>query len=844
MEETVKLKLDERDPLKKQIGEKILSLADDGDEDSIIRALIDLELSEKEIMDILHDPEYWVRDNQFVGLEEDDEPITILLAGRGFGKDLDKSISILTGNRGWITIGEVEIGDTVYDEQGNLCNVIDYQEPDTKKAYEITFDTGEKVIVGEDHLWTTWTHQARKCFGRNVGGKYPKDWYRWSFTNPTKKNAEPIGPKTLSTEEIAQTFRHGKRGDLNHSIPNCAPLEVASNEDLPLHPYLVGFWLGDGSKNGGVLAGIDTEIFKRIESLGYDVNHETKSECTVYVRGITKQLREIGIFKNKHVPDSYKINSIENRLELLRGLMDSDGFIHDKNFTAEFCNMNKQMAESVLELACSFGEKATLITGRATFNGKDCGEKYRVTWTPTNVNPFWLERKAVIAEKALTKTTGQVNRARQRMMKDIREVPIPEAGLRCLSVDSPSHLFLVGKTFIPTHNSYSIAAAVHRAIEKKGIKSILLVSRTVRDLRSVVVPAIEQFWYEGHPNKPTFNKNNGEMKWPNGAEALCVAAESGEDAVRGQNVELFICDEFAFYGNNEGIITQGMLALRKGISKFIGATTPFASPRLIEWVNSWKSGDKAIKIVTGSTMENSRNLSKTFLRETVDRLEGTLLGRQEIYGELILENPGALWQMKTIEDNYVKESDTPRMLKYSIGLDPAILSQKSSVGKKTGREPDSTGIVLSGMCENDFVWVLRDFSGSYTTEGWVAKACELFDQYRATGAEVTIVVEVNTIGEESLEYYFRQAKRMDVWRYVVCTYSTRSKLQRAQPYALLTEQGKVKLVSSKNLEGLISEMTTYSGSGKSPNHLDAFVQSCMGLKPMNERRVEVKELLM
>lgn len=841
---------DQRDPVKRELGLKLMSMKETLSEEDFLRFLVSLELSEKEIMEITHDPEYWLRDNQFIPLGMDDEPITILLAGRGFGKAVSKNHShLLTQNKGWITVGEAEVGDTVFDEKGNPCRILAIHEPEEELWYELEFDGGEKIIAGGDHNWVTWTHQARKCWGRNIGAKYPENWVNWSFTNPTKKNAEPIGPKKVTTQEIVETFTHGKRGDLNHSIPLPFPLKMEEQE-LPLHPYLLGCWLGDGSKSDGNVAGIDQSIFMRLSMLGYDVNFETKANCRVYIRGITKDLRKLGILKNKHVPEIYLHNSIENRLELLRGLMDTDGYSGDagknsnKECNVEFCNTNKNLAEAVLFLVTSLGEKASMIEGRATLNGKDYGPKYRVTWKPNHYNPFWTKYKTDIVDAYLSdETLGQSNRTRQRMIKSFKRVPKPEGGGRCFSVSSPSNLFLVGKSLIPTHNSYSIAAAVYRAVEEKGIKSILLVSRTVRDLRSVVVPAIEQFWYDGHPNKPTFNKNNGEMKWPNGAEALCVAAESGEDAVRGQNVELFICDEFAFYGNNEGIITQGLLALRKGISKFIGATTPFASPRLIEWVNMYRDGDSAVKIITGSTRENARNLSKTFLKETVEKLEGTILGRQEIDGELILQNPAALWQMPVIEENLIREKDLPPMKKISIGLDPAILSQKSAVGKKSGRTPDSTGIVITGRCENGLMYIMRDLTGSYTTEQWVKKSIELYDYYKNEVDEVKLCIEVNTIGEETLQYYYKQQKRLDVFKHVICTYSTQSKLQRAQPYALLTEQGKVKFVNSKNLDKLINEMTTYSGSGKSPNHLDAFTQSCIGNTPMKKNVTKHNELI-
>lgn len=159
---------DSRDPVKRELGLNLMRMKETLSDEDYLKFLVSLDLSEKEIMEITHDPEYWLRDNQFVPLGMDDEPITILLAGRGFGKCIENHSHLLTQNKGWITAGEAEVGDIIFDEKGNPCKILAIHEPEEELWYELEFDGGEKIISGGDHNWVTWTHQARKCWNRSI----------------------------------------------------------------------------------------------------------------------------------------------------------------------------------------------------------------------------------------------------------------------------------------------------------------------------------------------------------------------------------------------------------------------------------------------------------------------------------------------------------------------------------------------------------------------------------------------------------------------------------------------------------------------------------------------------
>lgn len=400
-------------------------------------------------------------------------------------------------------------------------------------------------------------------------------------------------------------------------------------------------------------------------------------------------------------------------------------------------------------------------------------------------------------------------------------------------------LALAGRGFGKT---YTGAATVKRAVEKHGVKKMLITAYTSRDIRATLVPAIIGMYPPGHKNTPKWRPGEATMVWPNGAEAICIPSEAGEDAPRGLNTELILSDEMASYGNNEGIIHQALLTLRHAPSKLIIMTTPKATPLLIEYTQRAKENDPNIQLITGSTYDNKANLSKAFMEGVVSKYEGTHLAQAELHGQLILSNPSALWQMTTIERNLVTEKELPPMEKYSLGVDPALLSKKSTVGKRTGRTPDSCGIVLAGQSD-DIVYTLDNFTGSYNPEQMVLRVCAIHDLY-APIAPIEITVEVNNLGEETLKMMFKSIDRLDVFKKVKPYFSTLSKLGRAQPYALIAQQDKIKYVNKSSMSQVFTELTSYTGDGTSPGALDASVFAWNNLKPTRNSFTHSYELVL
>ena len=359
----------------------------------------------------------------------------------GHGKALDLSTPIPT-TEGWKKMGDVHPGDYVFDENGKPCRVVAETEIQyNRPCYLVGFNDGTEIVADAEHEWLTDDYKSRQS------RSHAKQKNRLELRPVKKFGTDQTHKRTFAairtTREIADTLlfsNNSQKNKTNHSINVCQPVEYPE-QDLPIPPYTLGAWLGDGTSGCGEITTPDQHVLDRIRADGYEIT-EHKDKLGYGILGLQVRLREHGLLNNKHVPAIYLKSSLKQRLALLQGLMDTDG--HCSQHTCEFCSTNRQLAEAVYELAASLGCIVHLIEGRAKLYGKDCGEKFRVTFT-TAVEVFSLPRKKERLPKEVT------FRAKQRFIVKCElceSVPV-----KCIQVDSPSHLYLASKAFVPTHNS-------------------------------------------------------------------------------------------------------------------------------------------------------------------------------------------------------------------------------------------------------------------------------------------------------------------------------------------------------------------------------------------------------
>lgn len=402
--------------------------------------------------------------------------IAISGGSAGGGKALDINTPVPTPV-GWTTMGELVEGDVLFAADGSQCQVlIAYPVYTPDKSYRIEFDDGEVVIACSDHKWCTLTSKELGQITRYSEGWRERrrnhrpsraTWKKGAGVTAmlferNKRMAEgnrpnlkrPPDGSVKTTEEIYRSL--SVRGRANHAIAVAGMLQTPDIE-LPIDPYLLGAWLGDGCSIGGSITTADTEVVEAFRAQ-YEVT-KWKSELAWEVHGLQTQLRALGLLGNKHIPAPYLRAGPSQRLALLQGLMDTDG-CSCKSGAVEFTSTNRDLAYGVQELALSLGSKAVVKTGRATLYGKDCGEKYRIKWSP-DYSAFRLQRKLL-----RQRIDGHRRTTKLRYIK--RCEPVPSVKMRCITTNSPDGLFLCGRGMIPTHNSWALLLEPLRHIHVPG----------------------------------------------------------------------------------------------------------------------------------------------------------------------------------------------------------------------------------------------------------------------------------------------------------------------------------------------------------------------------------------
>lgn len=343
----------------------------------------------------------------------------VLTGGIGVGKALalDTPIPVPSG---WATMGQLQTGDLVYDETGATCRVVKAHDVLLgRKCYRVHFSDGTSIVADEDHLWSTWTKSQRG--------------------NGTR-------PSVVTTKYIASTL--SKR----HAIEVAGCLQGTDVPGLGVDPYTLGIWLGDGSSDSANVWVADPEILQEI-SRYYTLTRQARPPGRLEphtVHGIMKGLRKLGLLGNKHIPPLLLRASEAQRLALLQGLMDSDGHADARTGRCSFSNTNKILALGVLELVRSLGWKPSLREDDATLSGRFVSRCWEVSWAPSRERPvFRLPRK--LERQGLRTGLRKGGHSKWRVIEKVEAVE--SVPVRCITVDSPSRLYLAGEAMVPTHNT-------------------------------------------------------------------------------------------------------------------------------------------------------------------------------------------------------------------------------------------------------------------------------------------------------------------------------------------------------------------------------------------------------
>ena len=362
--------------------------------------------------------------------------VMLLAASGGTGKAQPLSSKILTPT-GWKLMGDIQLGDEVITGDGSVTKVTGVFPQGKKPIFKVQMSDGATTHCCDEHLWLTKNQNQRDC---------KKDW------------------TVRSLREIRETLhlhKNNGRKDRNHSVPMVGPVQFEKQE-LPIDPYVLGVLLGDGCLAGNFDITIsDDEIadkfwarLKQKHSLSMKKDYLSCKTYSVTENGSRNGMRNIlrgmGLWGcrswEKFIPREYLFASVQQRLDLLHGLMDTDGTTDGHSTT--FDSSSKDLADAVAFIVQSLGGKCSRSVRKPCFEYK--GEpkagrdSYRVFISmPNSFKSFWVDAKA---EKEIARTKYQPC----RMINSVEYIGDDDA--QCIMVDHPSHTY-VTDDFIVTHNS-------------------------------------------------------------------------------------------------------------------------------------------------------------------------------------------------------------------------------------------------------------------------------------------------------------------------------------------------------------------------------------------------------
>jgi predicted phage terminase large subunit-like protein len=312
---------------------------------------------------------------------------------------------------GFVEIQDLKVGDEVFGPDGKPTKVVAKSDVwHDRDLYSVVTSDGEEILCDGGHLWGV---NSDTCLERarveSYAARYLSEW---------PKMNKPV-------------------------IPRWQPVEYPE-KNLPIDPWVLGAWLGDGtSSSGRMTAHPDDQpyVMGEFRKAGYEVGPVTKDGFTFTVYGLMEKLRGLGVLNNKHIPEEYLTASVEQRMALLQGLVDTDGSV-SKVGQCGFYNCNEFLVRGVVEILHSLGVKAQM----RTYN--DRRGKYKSS-QPNHRVMFRLQDAARMPRKAMYTKTPMDKRSRS-----ISVEPVGASGsVQCITVDREDGLFLCGRGYVVTHNS-------------------------------------------------------------------------------------------------------------------------------------------------------------------------------------------------------------------------------------------------------------------------------------------------------------------------------------------------------------------------------------------------------
>lgn len=360
----------------------------------------------------------------FQDLQDDLLDLLVLNLPPRVGKEISHDTPVLT-RRGWQLHGDLVPGDEVLNHKGEFVKVLALSQ-ECNSEYVVSFSNGEQIECHGNHEWLVYDRHAQK--EKVVETKYMIDKLRDSYNKDSKNHYRFLLPHK-----------------------DCIKGEYSF---LPVDPYTFGAWLGDGTNTNPYITGDqkDKIIADTIGDNGYPIRHtwihKATGACTYSFEGLREGLQCLGLCHSryrvdKYIPAQYLVSSINQRLELLAGLIDTDGSLREKENRYSFTTSEESLRDSFISLVNTFGWRVSVVEYKPKLSSSGIQGRHKywtISFNPTMYIPCKLKRKQL----------RKFSKQRRVSVTAIEPIKGIKKG-RCIQVEGG--IYLVGKQLVPTHNS-------------------------------------------------------------------------------------------------------------------------------------------------------------------------------------------------------------------------------------------------------------------------------------------------------------------------------------------------------------------------------------------------------
>lgn len=467
-------------------------------------------------------------------VEREESPRMIINVPPRRGKECADFTPVFTP-AGWTTHGALRAGDYVFHPSGKPVKVLEVHPPGLD-TMEVELTNGEVIQCHENHEWTVFDRAHKKWMTVET---------RWFVERSTR------GTKAGQPRALWSGPRASRGGRARYQLPTVAALELPTQE-YALDPYVLGAWLGDGTTAAPAIShhADDTAVVYALVANGYAVSstqvHTKTGVHTTRFGGrrgtagpFTTALRSVGVWGDKHIPEQYKLGAVEQRLDLLAGLIDTDGHV-DKTGRVTFANANERLIHDVCDVVRSMGWRASVHVRAPTVSTSGVAGRqtvYEVSFSPDRLLPLRINRKYNRQKPVRQRRIG---------IKDVRRAVKPAIG-RCITVDSPDGLYLVGRRMVPTHNSEQASKALPAWFLGRNPNKAIIATTHSDDLafdnsRDVLRYIKDEKYQSVFPGVRLNKDNQGATGWRTTEGGVYKPAGVGK-GIAGRGAHIFLIDD-------------------------------------------------------------------------------------------------------------------------------------------------------------------------------------------------------------------------------------------------------------------------------------------------------------